>query len=403
MRLLLLALVVVCGAVLTGSVSAAPLTVGHVLAGTGSGDIKDFTPAGVLVQTLNTGAGNAFDTGMCFKSNGNLLATNFGLSMTEFSAASGGVVGPFGSGFNSDEESCSVDSAGNVYVGQADGTRDVLKFTSAGTPITSFDVPTGDRGSDWIDLAADQHTLFYTSEGGDVFRYDVATSTALPDFANGLAEPCYALRIRPNGEVMVACAKVVYRFSAAGTIIQTYPFASAGEIFALNLDPDNTTFWTGDDQTGQVYHVDIATGAILGSFPTNPSTGLFGLAVVGEIRAASTPPTCLLTGTITGPPKQIQITAQASGGLASIVVTDSNNAVTIVPPFTAGTTNPVVVTSTKTVQSSGSHVALQVTAVSGGTTTCDPILPGKAASARASAVSHLLAVVGGLQRLRMQL
>ena len=45
-------------------------------------------------------------------------------------------------------------------------------------------------------------------------------------------------------------------------------------MFALNLDPDGTTFWTGDDQTGTVYHVDIATGAIITSFTSNPITGL---------------------------------------------------------------------------------------------------------------------------------
>src|SRR4051794_20497836 len=93
-RLVLLALVVFCGAAVTGSVSAAPLVVGHVLAGTGNGTIKEFTPAGALVQTLLTGAGNAYDTGMCFRANGNLLATNFDTSnVTEFSATTGAALG----------------------------------------------------------------------------------------------------------------------------------------------------------------------------------------------------------------------------------------------------------------------------------------------------------------------
>ena len=403
-RLLLLALVVFCGAAVTGSVSAAPLVVGHVLAGTGNGTIKEFTPTGTLVQTLLTGAGNPFDTGMCFRANGNLLATNFGggtAGMTEFSAATGAAVGPFGSGFNTDPESCAVDSAGNVYVGQADGSQDILKFSSAGALLASYNVAVGPRGSDWIDLAADQQTLFYTSEGGSIRRFNAATNTQLADFATGLAGPCFSLRIRPNGEVMVACSQIVYRLSAAGAVIQTYPFGAAGELFALNLDPDNTTFWTGDDQNGVVYHVDIATGAVLGSFPSNPSTGLFGLAVVGEIRVAQQPPTCMLTATITGPPKQIQITTQAAGGLAAIIVLDSSNANTVVPPFTPGTTNPVVVTSTKINQSAGAHVALQVTAVSGGTTTCDPVLPGTKAHAQPLKLvfQHVLGVLGQLGRL----
>jgi len=373
-----------------------------VLAGTGNGTIKEFTAAGTLVQTLNTGLGNPFDTGMCFRSNGNLLATNFnGGSVTEFSAATGAALGPFGTGYNADPESCAVDSAGNVYVGQADGSRDVLKFNSAGALVGSFDVGTGDRGSDWIDLAADQHTLYYTSEGDTIFRYDLATSTQLPIFGTVPDEPCYALRIRPNGEVMVACAHHVFRLNAAGAIIQTYPFTSAVEMFALNLDPDNTTFWTGDDGNGTVYHVDIATGAILGSFPSNPLTGLFGLALVGEIRVAQQPPTCLLTSTIAGPPKQIQITVQASGGLAAVIVTTSANASTPVPPFTPGTTNPVVITSTKINQAAGSHVALQVTGASGGTINCDPIVPGTKGQAHSLGLvfQHAIALVGRLGRL----
>ncbi|MDX1670055.1 MAG: hypothetical protein R3194_11600, partial [Limnobacter sp.] len=38
---------------------------------------------------------------------------------------------------------------------------------------SQFDVATDDRGSDWIDLAADQCTMYYTSEGTLVKRFDV--------------------------------------------------------------------------------------------------------------------------------------------------------------------------------------------------------------------------------------
>lgn len=90
----------------------------------------------------------------------------------------------------------------------------------------------------------------------------------------------------------------------------------------------------------------------------------------------TTPPTCMLTSTITGPPKQIQITVQDIGsGLESIVVTKSTNASTVVPAFTMGTTSPVVVTSTKLNQTLGSVVALTVNDVSGNSTSCDPVVP----------------------------
>ena len=88
------------------------------------------------------------------------------------------------------------------------------------------------------------------------------------------------------------------------------------------------------------------------------------------------PPTCMLTATIDGPPKQIQITVQDTGGLAAIVVDDSTNADTVVPPFTPGTTSPVLIQSTKINQALGAHVALTATGSSGASTVCDPVIPG---------------------------
>lgn len=88
-------------------------------------------------------------------------------------------------------------------------------------------------------------------------------------------------------------------------------------------------------------------------------------------------PSCVLTST--GKNAQgktyIQVTAQDTGsGIASIVVTKSNNAATVVPPFTAGTTDPLVVVATKILQNKSSQVELRVTDVAGNVTTCDPIL-----------------------------
>jgi hypothetical protein len=107
--------------------------------------------------------------------------------------------------------------------------------------------------------------------------------------------------------------------------------------------------------------------------------------------------TCLVTATVTGPPKQIQITAQAAAGIASIMVTDTTNAVTTVPAFAPGTTSPVVVSSTKLVQSAGSHVALRVTDTTGKSLDCDPIWPK--ASGHASMASRLIAATRFLRTL----
>ena len=86
-------------------------------------------------------------------------------------------------------ESIVQDNDGNYYVGHADGLRDVIKFSPEGILLDRYDVATSDRGSDWIDLAADQTTLFYTSEDREVFRYDFLNDVQLPNFANDIGSP----------------------------------------------------------------------------------------------------------------------------------------------------------------------------------------------------------------------
>jgi len=212
--------------------------------------------------------------------------------------------------------------------------------------------------------------------GGDGAKLQVtpAANAQLPAFATGLNGPCYALRIRSNGEVMVACTSQVYRLDAAGNVIQTYTLPGGFVLFALNLDPDGTSFWTADLDTGQIWHVDIATGAVINTFTSNVNSQLAGLAIVGELRAAvdTTPPTCTLTSTLAGPPKEIQVTVQDTGsGLASIVPT-TVNATATVPVFAPGSTSAQLVIADKTDQSKPSSLTLKVTDVSGNSTTCDP-------------------------------
>jgi hypothetical protein len=277
------------------SAAGVPYAVGDVFAGDSNGLIKHFSPTGVLLDTLDTQSNSADETGMCFGESGNLRATNFATSnMTLFDNMGNVLTFPWGGPFNSHPESCVLNGAGDVYVGQADGSRDVLKFSPGGALLASYDVATGPRGSDWIDLAADQCTLFYTSEGNTIRRFDVCTNAQLPDFATGFTNPgsstiCYALRIRPNGEVMVACTDTVYRLSPAGAVIQSYPLP-AGEtsiLFAMNLDPDNASFWTAGFSSGNIYRIAIDTGALITQFAAG--SAVEGLAIFGEITVARPP------------------------------------------------------------------------------------------------------------------
>jgi hypothetical protein len=264
-----------------------PFQTGDVLAGVGNGMIRHFRPDGTLVDTLVTGR-HTYNTGMAFNAAGDLYATGFDAQTVFVLDHNGNLTGSFGSGYDRNPESIVFDRDGNAYVGQPDGSRQILKFSPAGVLLDAYRPQVEARGTDWVDLAPDQCTLHYTSEGSSLKAFDVCTRTQLPDFATGLAGPCFAHRIRPNGEVLLACATQVYRFSQDGRVIQTYPLP--GRLFALNLDPDNKTFWTGGYSTGTVFRINIASGDIVTQFDSAPSTVLAGLTVVGELTPIITVP-----------------------------------------------------------------------------------------------------------------
>ena len=274
-------------------------TVGDVFAGVGTGKIKHFSPSGTLLDTLDTGTNCGEDLGMGFDTLDNLYATasfgGCGIGHVVKFDDHGNLLGAFGSGYSNSTESIAIDAAKHVYIGQPDGTRQVLEFDSTGAPVAAFSPAVEHRGTDWIDLAADQCTLFYTSEGKLIKRFDVCHNMQLPDFATlpigGVpgASAAYALRIRPNGDVIVAASQEVFRLDSTGTIVQTYakPAAETSVLFALNLDADLTSFWTAGYASANVYRFDIASGTLLSSFnAAKIGCCLSGLAIFGELRAS---------------------------------------------------------------------------------------------------------------------
>jgi uncharacterized repeat protein (TIGR01451 family) len=287
-RVLLTALVAGLAA-LAFTQAASAFTNGDVFVSVSNGLVDEFTPSGTLVATLDTTKGpGVYTTGLAFDTAGNLYVTDFNANDVSKFDPAGTLQGSFGSGYNSDDESILFDATGNAYVGQADGSHQVLKFDSAGNSLGSFSPATENRGTDWIDLASDQCTLHYTSEGHSVKTFNVCTNTQGPDFATGLpGSTAYAHRILPDGGELVADTEEIVRLDAAGNVIQTYDAAGQDGWFALNLDPDGTSFWSADFNTSMVFHFDIATGIVLGSFSTGtaPLT-VFGLAVKGELTAA---------------------------------------------------------------------------------------------------------------------
>ncbi len=288
-------LVALCaGTLITSAAWAAPYTTGDVFADVGGGIIKEFTPAGVLVQTLNDTHPGEGD-GMAFDASGNLYATaGFAANtVVKFDNSGNLITANFGSGYTGHPELIAIDNTNKVlYVGQPDGNHNVLEFTLAGVPVASFAPAIQDRGTDWLDLASDLHTLHYTSEGSSVLSFNLATSTQNPNFANGLpGSNAYAHRILSNGGELVADTSEVVQLDASGNIVKTYTIPGTSLLFALNLDPNGTDFWTADYFNGDVFEVNIATGAIDESWNAGLVGGgpLGGLAVFGEICATCGP------------------------------------------------------------------------------------------------------------------
>lgn len=106
----------------------------------------------------------------------------------------------------------------------------------------------------------------------------------------------------------------------------------------------------------------------------NPNSLLWQVVALRVQQLDAAAPLCPLT-LLQGPPTQVLVKARdAQTGLASIIVTKSENSDTVVPPFTPGTTDTVTATATKIDQSQRSRVEMLVTDLAGNRAVCDPIL-----------------------------
>jgi len=264
------------------SASAATWNVGDVFASTGSGQVKVFTSAGVLKETLNTGEGG-FTTGSTFDAAGNFYVTGFsGGTVSRFELTHPHAEVNYDTGLPT-PESVVFNATGHLFVGNVGGG--IQEFQDANNDGVGEAVDTYAAGVriDFMDLAADQTTMFFGQEGSSIRRWDLTTDTDAGNFCTGCTVNAFSMRILGDGGLLVADRNDVKRFNSAGVLIQSYDAAGENGWFALNLDPDGTSFWSGNFGTDNIYRFDIATGAQLGSFNAAAGGNLFGLAVFGEI------------------------------------------------------------------------------------------------------------------------
>lgn len=283
--------------------AATAWNVGDVFAGVSNGSYNVYDNTGAFKETITDPQGAGYTTGCSFNNAlDKLYTTNFSSSKVNVFDDASPHTGVLANDPTVDSpgvastESIVFAANGDYYVGHADGTADVVKYNAAGVFQQAYDVPDDNRGSDWIDLAADQTTLFYTSEGRAVQRYDVSTNTPLADFAAlPGAGNAFALRLLAPGDgsggLLVADNSNVKQLDSTGTVVSTYDVTGVDGWFALNLDPDGLHFWAGSFANGTFYKFLIqgAPGNYVDNQVTTVATGsgsFYGLCLKGELTAA---------------------------------------------------------------------------------------------------------------------
>ena len=197
-------------------------------------------------------------------------------------------------------QSVAFDGTTTLYIGYAGGVLGgngtIEKWTKDLTTgkygfSASFTVPVDNSGPGWIDLASDGHTIFYTSQGATIRKFDTSTLTASTYATlSGGSVTLYAIRILPPGDgtagVLVAGQSEVKLVTSSGGVTKI-KFGSNGNLQALTLDPSNpaTTFWVGDASTNAFFRYNVATGQQV-SLNTGSGTTLGGICVDGGFSAA---------------------------------------------------------------------------------------------------------------------
>ena len=292
--------------------------------GVSNGQIKHFDLSGNVINTLNTGRGGSV-TGMSFDWVDNLYVTDFTAnSVTKF-AGSGTVVGDFGAGYNCKPESIVFDGAGNAYVGETGCSHALLKFDSYGNLLASFPVTTETEGSDWIDLAADQCTILYTSQGTSVFRFNACTNQQGPTLTTSL-NTGLGLRILPDGGALIANKQDIVRLDSGGRFITRYNSPGQSCWVSLTLDPDGKSFWAVDYCSSDIVRFDITSGNQLTKFNSGtPTQTVFGIGMRGA-TIETTP-----AGPLIASPPTISV---AAGQNASLQLTFSPSGAAMNQSFT---------------------------------------------------------------------
>jgi hypothetical protein len=199
-----------------------------------------------------------------------------------------------------------VDSAGNVYVGMKNAGV-ILKYDRNGLFPSQIDVATENGGGvDWMDLADDHKTLWYTSSGRTLQRVDLTdpdntytsiglTGTGPNAIASGLrilfvpppSTPGVVPDVDGSSGVLVADGNDI---RIIGGTAKTFDAAGEDAWRAVTLHPDGRKFLAAT-AAGKIYTFELTAGNGPGGYvpPTGDvidtgSTGISSLTVKGGLQ-----------------------------------------------------------------------------------------------------------------------
>ena len=258
-----------------------------------------------LVKVLAGGTGGQAK-GLAFDSSGNLYVTHWigsgssGNDVMTFDR-NGNPTGLFGSGYDCNPSSIVFDNSGNAYVGQADCNTQIFKFDSLGDPLAQYDVAVQSRGSYHIVLDPNQCTMYYTSEGPDVKRFNVCNNTQLADFNSApLPDPvggAQQFSLLPGGGMLVADFSTIARLDASGNLVRTYDAPANNCWLGMALDQDGTSFWASNWCGSSVTRFDLATGNVMeGHLVSDLGFMVKQLAILGNIFSTTVTNTAAVAG-----------------------------------------------------------------------------------------------------------
>jgi hypothetical protein len=343
---------------------------GDVFVGIGSSQVQWRHPDGTLNQVMGTAASSPQTTGMALGPNGTscggkLHVTGFTSNAISRFNTDGTPDGVFASDFNSHPESIVFDAAGNAYVGQESGSRDILKLNCNGGLLGSFDAaPDGKKGTDRIDLAGNQCTMYYTSQAKRIKRFDVCSSTQLSDLTTALpGKAARELRILLDGTVLVADTEAIHRVSTSGAIVETYDATGVNCWTALAL-ADAHSFWAGCGSS--IHRFELGTFQPVQSLSTGTKTNVQGLSVFRGPTAATSAD---LSVAQVDTPDPVSSSTVTSTSFVNNGITVTNNG----PAPTAGVTLSIASQGGGTIQSaSGAGWVCTVATTTSATCTLGP-------------------------------